>query len=184
MNKLYNAGYHNSEDGAPEKGWAYDTEFLKPAFQQMEDRKAKILDFGCGESKLPAALRDQGHQVTGVDIAPPLQKQENRLTGDILELCISENQFDLIYSYQVFEHIPDPLPILTELFRITKKGGFLLVHTDMEVPERFENGFRNWWYISPPDHCVFYRNRTFEVYLQDKPHELVYKDEKSVIMKK
>ncbi|MEX0772778.1 MAG: methyltransferase domain-containing protein, partial [Balneolales bacterium] len=71
-----------------------------------------------------------------------------------------------------------------ELVRLAKPGGLVLIHTDMETPERDGQGFRNWWYAAPPDHCCFYRHKTFQVYLEDKPHRLVWKSPKSVIIKK
>ena len=37
----------------------------------------------------------------------------------------------------------------------------IAIHTDMETPER-ENGLACWWYATPPDHCAFFRHRTFE----------------------
>lgn len=183
LNKLYASGYHNSEEGAPDTGWA-DTEFLKPALEFLNRKQMDILDFGCGESKVPDILRNQGYSVTGIDVAPPVREQENRLTGNILDLELPRNKFDLVYSFQVFEHLPEPEPVLNELLSLTKPEGVLLIHTDMEVPERFKNGFDGWWYVTPPDHCSFYRHRTFEVYVNNLPHRLVYKDEKTVIIEK
>ncbi|PRY05321.1 hypothetical protein CLV24_1301, partial [Pontibacter ummariensis] len=51
------------------------------------------------------------------------------------------------------------------------------------TPERDE-GFLNWWYVLPPDHCAFYRHRTFEVYLQETGHKMTWKDKKRVILQK
>lgn len=183
MNELYRTGYHNAEDGAPKKGWA-DVSFLRPALKLLDADDAHLMDFGCGESTIPELLRNLGYRVTGVDVAPPVRQQENRLTGDILELNLPANTYDLIYSFQVFEHLPEPLPVLNELLRLTVPGGYLLVHTDMEVPERVNQDFNQWDYVSPPDHCVFYRNNTFKVFVEDKPHELVYQDPKMIIIQK
>lgn len=59
----------------------------------------------------------------------------------------------------------------------------MLIHTDMETEER-KNGFTDWWYVLPPDHCVFFKHRTFEVMLQDSPHRICHKDPRYVVMRK
>ncbi len=66
--------------------------------------------------------------------------------------------------------------------RLTRPGGLVLAHTDMETPERDERGFTGWWYVAPPDHCCFFRHRTFDVALAGTPHRIVRRDPKSVLI--
>lgn len=185
LSKLYSEGFRGPEDGGPKRGWTKNVEFLDPAFKRLpQSRGLKILDFGTGQNLVPDVLRRRGHRVIGVDIAPPLRPHPDRLTGDILDLGLQKEQFDLVFSFQVFEHLPQPRPILEELLSLLKPGGLLLIHTDMETPERDEEGFQNWWYAAPPDHCTFYRNRSFEVYIEDQPAEIIWKDAKAVLIRK
>ena len=181
MAELYSAGFHGPEDGAPEVGWA-DPSFLVPALALLEGRgPLQVLDFGTGQSFIPDLLRADGHRVIGVDVVPPLRPHPDRLTGDLLELELDAGKFDLVFSFQVFEHLPEPMPCLRELLRLSRPGGLVLIHTDMETPER-EAGFREWWYVLPPDHCCFYRHQTFETFLAGTPHRIVYRDPKCVII--
>ncbi|MEX1136303.1 MAG: class I SAM-dependent methyltransferase [Balneolales bacterium] len=184
LGQLYTQGFHGPEDGAPKNGWSGNPSFLGPAFDIVQKEDLVILDFGTGQDIVPDQLREEGYKVVAVDIAPPLRPHPDRLTGDLIQLKLRPNQFDLIFSFQVFEHLPQPRPLLDELVRLAKPGGLVLIHTDMETPERDGQGFRNWWYAAPPDHCCFYRHKTFQVYLEDKPHRLVWKSPKSVIIKK
>lgn len=155
--------YRNVEellaDGMPVSGWAPD-DFMNDLLSELEGGVRMLLDFGCGESRLPALLRDRGHRVMAVDVAPPLRDHPDRLTGDVLQLPLPRGGFDMVYSYQVFEHLPEPRPILERLLDLLRPGGKLVVHTDMEVAER-EAGLAAWSYACPPDHCSFYRHRTF-----------------------
>ena len=181
MVRAYQAGHHGADDGAPEVGWA-SLEFLGPALDRLgSGRRLHILDFGCGQSYVPAALRAHGHRVIAVDLAPPVQRHPDRLTGDLLALSIAPGAFDLAFAFQVFEHLPEPRPVLDELLRLTRPGGLVLVHTDMETEER-GRGFAKWWYVAPPDHCAFYRHRTFEVYLAGTAHQLSGREPKSVLI--
>lgn len=107
---------------APQRGraaewWAYNLEFLDPAFRLLRNRKhLRVLDFGCGHSRIPDRLRSEGHRVIGIDLEPPLQAHPDRLTGALLQLNLPPGQFDLIYSYQTFEHLPQPRPISKSCF--------------------------------------------------------------------
>ena len=183
MDRLYGDGYHANEEGVPEFGWS-DASFLKPALAFFKpEEPLKILDFGCGQSIVPDKLRQRGHEVTAVDITPPMRPHPHRLTGNILDLALAPEQFDLVYSFQVFEHLPQPLPVFDELMRLTKPKGYLLIHTDMEPPER-EEGFRQWWYVLPPDHCSLYRVKSFRKILEGSPHMLVEENPVYVIIQK
>ena len=182
MAELYSAGFHGPEDGAPELGWA-DPSFLAPALALLEGRAPlQVLDFGTGQSFIPDLLRADGHRVIGVDVVPPRRPHPDRLTGDLLDLGLDAATFDLVFSFQVFEHLPEPTPYLDELLRLTRPGGLVLIHTDMETPER-EAGFREWWYVLPPDHCCFYRHQTFETFLEGTPNGIVYREPKCIVIR-
>jgi SAM-dependent methyltransferase len=179
--RLYEEGYHGPGEGAPEVGWA-NTEFLEPTLERLDGRgPLEILDFGAGQSGIPDLLRERGHRVVAVDVAPPLRPHPDRLTGDLLELGLAADRFDLAFSFQVIEHLPEPRPYLEELLRLTRPGGLVLLHTDMEVPER-EGAVEGWWYVMPPDHCSFFRHRTFEVFLKGTPHRIIATTPKSVTL--
>lgn len=169
-------------DQVPEQGWAAP-DFLDPAFERLGPGRAlRILDFGAGESMVPDALRRRGHRVIAVDLVPPRTEHPDRLTGSLISLNMAPDQFDLAYAFQVFEHLPEPAPILTELLRLTRPGGLVLIHTDMEVSERQECAFTDWWYVMPPQHCAFYHHRTFEKFLEGTPHRITWRDPKRVMI--
>lgn len=45
---------------------------------------------------------------------------------DLTKLTFPDNEFDLVISLEVLEHIPDYKKALAELYRITKPGGYLV----------------------------------------------------------
>jgi SAM-dependent methyltransferase len=65
------------------------------------------------------------------------------ITGDG-HLEVPDDQFDIVVSTQVLEHVADPRLYLAEAFRVLKPGGCLLIST---------HGY--WWYH--PDPTDFWR---------------------------
>lgn len=95
------------------------------------------LDAGCAEGFVSAYLRDDGLAevaFTGVDIdeAALLRGQTfspfmRRVYGDVLHLPFGEAQFDLVFSTEVLEHLPEPRRALQEFKRVTRRYVLLSV---------------------------------------------------------
>ena len=87
-----------------------------------------ILDVGCGEGfTIDGLLRMDGHlPIQGVDHDwQALLDARERLPeiflqrGDVLRLPYSSDSFELVLCLEVLEHLPDPLPALKELQRVS-----------------------------------------------------------------
>lgn len=185
MESLYSQGRGGLKDGAPIEGWCSDLEFLYSVKELLNEKdNLKIMDFGTGHSILPDLLYDLGHDVTGIDLCPPEQKvRYSRITGDIFKLDLEEESFDIIISYQVFEHLAEPRKTLKKLLSCLKTKGFLIIHTNMETEERTDN-LSDWDYVQPPDHCSLYRHKSFETISEEFGYEIIAKDPWTISMKK
>ena len=86
-----------------------------------------ILDVGCGDGMTGYCLSDLGHQMSLTDASDwrhPKAGALPFLSQDVCSgLAYSENSFDLITSFNSFEHFPDPKGALAELVRVCKPGG-------------------------------------------------------------
>lgn len=98
----------------------------------------KILDVGCAQATLAIQLAEQGHKVTAVDLRQHfLDYAKTRWThgdiefiqGNVMELNLGAESFDLIYANQIIEHLVYPLEMLTRLSKMLKPGGKLIVTT-------------------------------------------------------
>jgi 2-polyprenyl-3-methyl-5-hydroxy-6-metoxy-1,4-benzoquinol methylase len=87
---------------------------------------AKVLDVGCRDGSLINYL-DKNVVYYGIDIAGEF-KGENIIIQDITEGTSFENDFfDYIFCIDVLEHVKNPFFVLTEINRILKKEGILIL---------------------------------------------------------
>jgi 2-polyprenyl-3-methyl-5-hydroxy-6-metoxy-1,4-benzoquinol methylase len=87
-----------------------------------------IMDFGMGWSEWCKAGSALGCNVTGAELSEA--RIQNALKHNIRVVNINdslENEFDLINTEQVFEHIPEPFETLQKLVTITKPGGLIKI---------------------------------------------------------
>jgi SAM-dependent methyltransferase len=91
----------------------------QPQVWKLRD-EARILDLGCGRSKLPGAVGIDRLVNTDADVCHDL---------DEFPYPFDVNSFDAVVARHVLEHLADPLSVLAELHRITKPGGTVFVVT-------------------------------------------------------
>jgi len=95
-----------------------------------------ILDAGCGSGIFTAPLVERGSRVTGLDLSlPMLERARTRLcsqsflAADMSALPFTDGTFDKVVSITALEFIENGKQALTELFRVTRPGGFVVVAT-------------------------------------------------------
>lgn len=120
-----------------------------------------VLDAGCGEGHLIERMleKKQKHHYTGVDVTPvALEKARERCPqaefglANLAKTAFEDNFFDVITCTEVIEHIFEYQQVISELKRILKPGGMLIMTFPNEVlwtASRFLLGRRP---IKVPDH--------------------------------
>jgi ubiquinone/menaquinone biosynthesis C-methylase UbiE len=97
-----------------------------------------ILDAGCGTGIFTLDILSSGSKVIGLDLSlPMLRRAEKKLKGypfqivlaDMLNLPFPESFFDKVVSVTALEFVEEGKAAVGELFRVTKRGGRILVAT-------------------------------------------------------
>jgi SAM-dependent methyltransferase len=105
------------------------------------DRKKKILDIGCGNGQfLEELLHDGlgalfGHEIPGADLSR-LERLGVTLYRDMDWSSVPSHEFDIITLLDVAEHVPRPVDLFSQCFRMLRPGGHLYFHTP--VVTRFD----------------------------------------------
>ena len=121
-------------------------EIVKVRFlQSIFPKYGKMLEVGCGTAFVSLYFTKRGFTAHCLDSNQEIlntaeENFKNEKTrgkfvlGDAERLPFENNEFDVVTSYGLLEHFANPKKAISEMVRVTKKGG--LVFADI-VPSRF-----------------------------------------------
>lgn len=108
--------------------------------KRLLNRKMLWLDVGCGHQVFGEWMMPQQQEViasvqgvVGIDLTlDSLRRHQgflNKVLGGAGDLPFRGNSFDIVTANMVVEHVPDPFPILKEIYRVLRPGGLFIFHT-------------------------------------------------------
>jgi 2-polyprenyl-3-methyl-5-hydroxy-6-metoxy-1,4-benzoquinol methylase len=121
------------------------TSFYDAAFDLIASRLAprehlSFLDAGCGDGAHTVRLAKRGYPVVALDFSEHIlsKARENVAAnnlehmvrfehGNLLKLPIADDSFDFVLCWGVLMHIPEVETAITELARVVKPNGFLII---------------------------------------------------------
>ncbi|MBV8941689.1 MAG: methyltransferase domain-containing protein [Solirubrobacterales bacterium] len=128
-----------------EELWERLPDELYPPFFQLRRRFLqehvragyRALDLGCGNGAFTAALEQAGAEAVGVDVAEEALRRARKAHPRMRfmlapfegPLPLEDLAFDLVWASEVIEHVADTARWLSEVRRVLRPGGSLLVTT-------------------------------------------------------
>jgi SAM-dependent methyltransferase len=139
-----------------------------------------LLDFGCGIGAVVEVARESGWNATGFDLNGGLVERANEfwggrdlVTGNLGNFYAShQGKFDAILSFQVFEHLQQPVDTGTELVRLLRPGGVILI----DVPYVYQPAewISRGKTLDPTSHWCHFSKRTLADLVRRLDCEVVY----------
>lgn len=129
--------------------------------QQGELKGKNFLDVGCGTGWFSRRAVEMRADVVSVDLGYNLLKKvsqkcsSKKTVSDTLSIGIKDKIFDYVLATEVIEHTPDPKMALSEMHRVLKMDGILIItvpnriwHFTLNVARIFNarryDGYENW----------------------------------------
>jgi len=95
----------------------------------------KVLDVGVGSGIFALELMKRDVDITGIDVSEKMldiarsKGVRNVAVGDAVSLDFPDGSFDLVISITALEFIKDPEKAISEMVRVCRKGGRVVVGT-------------------------------------------------------
>lgn len=135
----------------------------------------RVLDLGCGDGTLTAELARITAQVIGAEVAEAaINRAAQRhpdlryaLIGIDRPLPFADNEFDLVWSSEVIEHVADTARWLSEVRRVLVPGGRLALTTPSHGRLRLALGGIERYSEPLGDHLHLYTRRSLTEVLEE-----------------
>jgi len=141
-------------------------------FVTNHKRPGKLLDIGCAMGGFLLGMRDQGAwTLAGVEVNKAVAaaaKERHGLdvfAGTLEEANFPTASFDVVTLWDVFEHLHDPLHTLTEIHRILRPDGIVVIRVPNLASWDAQLFGATWAGLDSPRHLYLFTPTTLTAFL-------------------
>jgi ubiquinone/menaquinone biosynthesis C-methylase UbiE len=141
-------------------------------------RDAACLDIATGTGEFARALAARAATVIGLDATDAMIEQGRKFIaqagienisfqkGVVQDLPFDDESFDCVASRYAFHHFADPKPVISEMVRVCKTGGHVIV-VDIVIPEQSSGAEYNYYeWLCDQSHTRCLETAEFEAYFR------------------
>ncbi len=139
---------------------------------------AEALDIATGTGEFARALAPHVAKVVGLDATDAMIERGRTFIeqagienisfekGLVQELPFEDETFDIVSSRYAFHHFADPKPVISEMARVCKTGGHLII-VDIVVPDESAAAqYQYYEWLCDPSHTRCLGSEEFQSYFQ------------------
>jgi len=128
----------------------------------------KILDIGASTGTMLSIFKDAGWDVWGIEPSKTsvviAKKRGIKMSHGFFEnVKLPSNHFDVVIMNHTFEHVEDPLKVLTKIKRVLKKGGIVYLDVPNFGSWNATVMKEKWGYLMPTEHTFHYTPDTLKM---------------------
>jgi SAM-dependent methyltransferase len=113
--------------------WIDGTSQFRNMIQRNLSSASSVLDVGAGSGRTyNFNFSGKVARLVGIDISEEVLGNkflDEAYCCDATQMPFPDGSFDMVYSDYVFEHLPNPQAVVSEIFRVMKPGAALCVRT-------------------------------------------------------
>ena len=134
--------------------------------------EGKLLDVGCNIGLFLNVAREEGFSVMGVELNKGcaqygINNFKLDIRSDYLEnISFADASIDVVTLFDVLEHVPNIHDFLSEVRRILKKDGLLVIQSPNIQSLMAKLTRSNWNWLTPPDHLYHFTPTTLGLLLK------------------
>lgn len=134
--------------------------WIKNAGVQYDDA---ILDVGTGNGSLLLSLFRIGFtNLTGIDPFIDADQQYGSINIYKKSIFETKGQYDYIMLHHAFEHMDEPGKVLQQLFKLLRKGKYLLIRTPVMGMYSWKKYGANWMDLDAPRHIIIHSLKSMQ----------------------
>lgn len=148
--------------------------------QRLHPKAGTALDVGCGRGLMLDLLRTAGWQVQGVEYSAQAAvyatqhlKLPVKIAQHLADCHFSDQQFDVVTFWHVFEHVTDPVATLKEIYRVLKPGGIAIIEVPNQDSWQAKMSQGAWFHLDAPRHLYHFSKPTLEKMAEENRFTLI-----------
>lgn len=170
LDAFYNSDYDRTTYFSPVTEKRYNE--LLDGFEKYR-KTGKILDLGCGYGFFLETAKKRGWEVYGTEVSSEAcqicrDKGIQMHCGKFEEAEFEEELFDVVVSFEVIEHLQNPVDIVNGIQRVLRKGGLCYITTpNFNAYLRYKLKGK-YDVIDYPNHLSYFTSKTLRKLFEEK----------------
>ena len=136
--------------------------YIEPAMRRAQPYAHGImLDVGCGTRRYESIFRSSVDEYIGLDWPEIEDRAYPNVVGDAMRIPFMAQSIDTVLATELMEHLPSPQNFLTEVARVLRDGGTLILSVPFMEPLHEEP--RDYYRFTPYSLRVLLEQNDFSI---------------------